>query len=175
MGRVSVPIMNKTGYSMYWNSMWEDRLNYARSLKDDIFLKEFIYLFFEGGSYSTFSVNLDNYRNNLDFLKKKYFFHTKKIFKKGRLGFKSTNKIVINRKKSFNPYLSKIWILKYQTWIIIYFFAYSFNLSIFYTKKYNRIKKYSKYSNILFKYYNSIFKIKYNYNLFKKSCNFVNF
>lgn len=169
MGRVSVPIMNKSGYSMYWNSIWDDKLNYTRSLKDGIFLKEFMYLFFEGGSYSTLFFNLSLFQKKFEYLNKKYFFHTIKFIKKNNFKYKSG--YLIKRKKGFKPYLSKIWILKYQTWIIIYFYSYSFNLSIFFKKVINYKKNFKKYSNILTKYSNSVFKIKYNYKHFSKFLN----
>lgn len=171
MGRISVPIMNKTGYTMYWNSMWDDKINYNRSLKEDIFLKEFVYLFFEGGSNFMIYLNLKNFQEKLEIFKKKYFFHTKKLIKKNDIGTEISFKLVIKRKKKFRPYLSKIWLIRYQNWVIIYFYAYSFNLSSFYKKSLDLKKKYSKYANILSIYYDVLLKLRYNYNLYKKSLN----
>lgn len=104
MGRVSMPIMNKTGYSMYWNSMWDDKLNYSRSLKDNIFINDFIYLLFEGGYSSFFFLNLKDYEKNLNFLrlKKKYSFHTKKIFKKNDVGAIINYKLIKKKKKNLD-------------------------------------------------------------------------
>ena len=167
MGRVSVPIMNKTGYSMYWNSAWDDKINYTRSLKEDIFLKEFIYLFFEGNSNFMIYLNLKNYQNKFGFYKKKYFFHTKKIIKKNDIGMEVRYKFTVKKKKHFKPYLSKIWLVRYQGWIIIYFYAYSHNLSVFYKNKNNVKKVYKKYTNIISNYYDSLIKLKYNYNFYK--------
>lgn len=175
MGRVSVPIMNKTGYSMYWDSIWDDKINYSRSLKDGIFLKEFIRLFFEGGSYSMFFFNLSKFKKNFKYLKRRYFFHIKKIPKKNDFGNIVRYQHVIDRNERPKTYLSKIWILKYQSWIIIYFYAYTFKLSVFFRKKINFKKKYYKYTNIISKYYNSLFKIKYNYEYYKKFYNLKNF
>lgn len=169
MGRISTPIMNKTGYTMYWNSVWDDKLNYTRSLKEDILLKEFIYLFFEGGSNFFFHIELKNLTHKFKLLKKKYFFHTKKVIKKNDIGAEISYKYVIKKKKNFRPYLSKVWLIRYHGWIIIYFYSYSFNLSIFYKKLTNKNFLYKKYSNILNTYYDSLIKIKYNYDFYKNS------
>ena len=175
MGRVSVPILNKSGYSMYWNSMWDDKLNYSRSLKEDIFLKEFVYLFFEGGSNFMIFLNLKDFSKKLEYFKKKYFFKTKKIIKKNDIGTEISYKLVIKKKNKFRPYLSKVWLIRYQGWIIIYFYAYSFNLSSFYKKSINYKKNYKKYSNIISIYYNNLIKIRYNFNLYKNVLDFKSF
>lgn len=165
MGRVSMPIMNKTGYSMYWNSMWDDKINYSRSLKDGIFIKEFMYLLFEGGYSSFFFLNLKDYEYDQKFLnlKKKYSFQTKKVFKKNDIGSILRYKLIKKKKNKFRPYLSKIWIMRYQTWVVVYFYVYSFNLSIFF-KRFSKKHKYSiTYTHILSKYYHNSLKIKFNY------------
>ena len=64
--------MNKTGYSMYWNSMWDDKLNYTRSFKEDVFIKIFFYLFIEGGYTFLFRYKINNVDNHLNYLKNKY-------------------------------------------------------------------------------------------------------
>ena len=171
MGRVSMPIMNKTGYSMYWNSMWDDKLNYSRSLKDDIFIKEFIYLFFQGNNTFMFFLDLKNYENKFNFLKKKYNFQVKKVPKKNAIGAEIGKKYAVKKKAKFRPYLSKVWVLKYQTWLVIYFYSYTFNLSIFYKKKSKKSKKYRKYFNLILHYYVNVIKISNNYNNYDLSLN----
>lgn len=171
MGRVSMPIMNKTGYSMYWNSMWDDKLNYSRSLKEDMFFKNFIYLFFEGGDNFMFFVDLRINNDKLNFLKKKYNFQIQKAPRKNEIGAKIGHKYVVRKNNKFNPFLSKIWLMKYQTWIVIYFYSYSFNLSVFFKKKSKKSKKLKKYSNIITNYYNNLIKISFNYNLYKNNFN----
>ena len=171
MGRVSVPIMNKSGYSMYWNSVWDDKINYSRSLKEDIFLKEFIYLFFEGGSNFMIFLNLKEFGKKLEYYKKKYFFQTKKIIKKNDVGAEISYKLVIKKKKKFRPYLSKIWLIRYHGWIVIYFYAYSFNLSSFYKRSIIYNKNFKKYSSILSVYYSNLIKLRYNFNYYKNNLN----
>lgn len=170
-----MPIMNKTGYSMYWNCMWDDKLNYSRSLKDDIFLKNFIYIFFEGGDNFMFFVDLRFYEKKNHFLKKKYNFQIKQVFKKNEIGAEIGYKYAVKKKKKFRPFLSKIWLIKYQTWIIIYFYSYSFNLSSFFKKKIKKskkIKKNKKYFTIVFNYYKNLLKLNCSYFFFKNNFNY---
>jgi len=157
-----MPIMNKTGYSMYWNSMWDDKLNYTRSFKEDVFIKIFFNLFIEGGYTFLFRYKIKNVAEHFNFLKKKYNLH---IIKKN----KEENKFnyIVDYSKNSEPYISKVWLLKYQTWVIFYFFIYSFNSGIFSKKKKIKFKKSNKrYLNILVSYYLNLIKLDYNYNLY---------
>lgn len=174
MGRISTPIMNKSGYTMYWNSMWDDKINYNRALKEDIFLKEFVYLLFEGGSSFMFFLNLKNFTNDFKYLNKKYLFHVKKIFKKNDIGNEIGYKYVVKRNKKFRPYISKVWVLRYQNWVIVYFYVYSFNLSTFYIKNI-KLKNMKKYFSLVNNYYHNTIKIRYNYLFYKNSFFFKNF
>ena len=119
-----MPIMNKTGYSMYWNSMWDDKLNYTRSFKEDIFIKFFFYLFIEGGYTFLFRYKIKDINDHLNFLKSKYNLH---ILKKKRE--EDNFNLVVDYSSFSESYTSKIWLLKYQGWVIFYFFIYFFNIS----------------------------------------------
>lgn len=158
-----MPIMNKTGYSMYWNSMWDDKLNYTRSFKEDIFIKIFFYLFIEGGYTFLFRYKIDNVDNHLNYLRNKYNLHILKK-KKEEKNFN----LLTNYSNFSESYTSKIWLLKYQNWVVFYFFIYSFNSGIFYKKKKNLKKKKSniKYFNILISYYYKFLKLDYNFRYF---------
>ena len=118
MGQISIPMANKVGYSMYWNSMWDNKINFSSSLKEDVFIKSFLNLLFE----DKFSKNLiENNRN----------FNYKNInLKKYNVHIKPENQDNISLKKYlFSLYqnditYSKVWIIKYQTWVIVHFFLY---------------------------------------------------
>lgn len=157
-----MPIMNKTGYSMYWNSMWDDKLNYTRSFKEDVFVKFFFYLFIEGGYTFLFRYKINNVDDHLSFLKNKYNLH---ILKKKKEDEK--NNLITDYSKNSELNTSKIWLLKYQNWVIFYFFIYSFNSGIFYKKKKFKFKKSNKkYFNILTSYYYNLVKIDYDFNFY---------
>lgn len=160
-----MPIMNKTGYSMYWNSMWDDKINYTRSFKEDIFIKIFFYLFIEGGYTFLFRYKINSVDDHLNYIKNKYNLH---ILKKKKE--ESNFNLVVNYSNFSESYTSKIWLLKYQNWVIFYFFIYSFNSGIFYKKKKNSIIKKSKvkYFNILISYYYKFLKLDYNFKNFSE-------
>lgn len=157
-----MPIMNKTGYSMYWNSMWDDKLNYTRSFKEDVFIKFFFYLFIEGGYTFLFRYKIKDINDHLNFLKSKYNLH---ILKKKKE--EDNFNLVVDYSNFSESYTSKIWLLKYQGWVIFYFFIYSFNSGIFYKKKKYKFKKSNKkYLNILISYYYNLVKLDYNFNYY---------
>ena len=161
MGQISIPMSNKVGYSMYWNSMWDNKINYTRSLKEDIYLNRFILLVFED-CISSKIIKFYN-KNYSTAILNKYNFHTR-----------------ISNKNEFNRYLTKInkitfyssrlWILKYQKWIILYFYIYlpTFNrLKI----KINLVEKNTTVSDNIYNLYNfylkANFKLNFSFNFFK--------
>lgn len=172
MGRIGMPMMNKTGYSMYWNSMWDDKLNYSRSFKEDVLIKIFFNLFIEGGYLFVKLGKINNMDDYLKVLKSKYNLHF--------LKFKRENNrynYILDTRKNAQKYLSRVWLLKYQTWVIFYFFTYSFNLSKFSKKtfkkkrkkrKKKKINKNKQYFNIVSNYYYTLFKIDYDHKKFDK-------
>jgi len=64
VAQISIPISNKVGYSMYWNSMWDSKINFSRSLKEDIYLRQFIPLIFND-KVSTKILKTIKYKNFL--------------------------------------------------------------------------------------------------------------
>lgn len=165
MGQISIPMSNKVGYSMYWNSMWDNKINYSRSLKEDIYLNRFIILVFED-CISTKIIKFYN-KSYSNLVLNKYNFHTK-----------------ISNKKDFNNYLlkinkvtfysSRLWILKYQKWIVLYFFIY---LPVFNRLKIKNILYKDNFSNDknLYNLYNfyvkANYKLNFSFNFFKNKVN----
>lgn len=160
MGRISMPMMNKTGYSMYWNSMWDDKLNYSRSFKEDILLKMFFNLFIEGGYTFVIRHKIKNIDTHIKMLGVKYKLHILKI-KKDEKRFNYLN----DPKKDGISFLSKVWLLKYQNWVVFYFFVYSSDLGGL-KKTHKKKKKTKQYSHLLNGYYYNFFKINYSYDHF---------
>ena len=149
MGQVSTPILNKVGYSMFWSSMWDNKINYNRSFKEDIYLKRFINLIFEDCASA----------NTIKFYNKQYskiIFNTYRIPTKAKKPKELYKYLTKNNKIVF--YSSKLWILKYQKWIILYIYLY---LPI-----YNKLK-----TRIFIQNHNTLYKdsILNLYNFYKKS------
>jgi len=149
MGRISTPILNKVGYSMFWNSMWDNKINYTRSLKEDIYLNRFVNLVFEDNISA----------NTLKFFNKKYLnlnYSLYKIPSKVKTEKNLKNYFIKFGKVEF--YTSRLWILKYQKWVILYLYIY--------LPLHNKLKI---RKNLLFKdldYNDDIFNL---YNFYKKS------
>jgi hypothetical protein len=153
--------MNKTGYSMYWNSMWDDKLNYTRSFKEDILIRMFFNLFIEGGYTFVIRHKIVDIDKHLNFLKSQYGLH---ILKKKK--DETHYNYFLDTSKTSEQYISRIWLLKYQNWVIFYFFTFSFDSSTFSKKKI--IKKATKqYFNLVSNYYHNLLKLDYNYDFYK--------
>lgn len=125
MGQSSIPILNRNGYSMFWLSSWDNLHSYSTNLNEDDFIRNFFY----------FLVN-DKYSSN-------FFFNKIKLN-----SFTSNNNIATLQNTSnkdiseffyrFNKipfYLSKVRILKYQGWVVMYFYIYNYSKKIIQTPK----------------------------------------
>lgn len=140
MGQISIPMLNKVGYSMYWNSMWDNKVDFSRALKEDIYLNKFVPLIFND---SISSKILKYSKKNVKDLNTDYYNIQIKTKTKHQIF------LFLLKNSKLNFYCSKLWILKYQNWIIIYFFMY--------LPKYNRLKKRFFFSKKIEKYDNNVF------------------
>lgn len=163
MGQISVPVMNKTGYSMYWSSMWDSKFNYSRFLKEDIYVRKFIPVLLEDNIL--FNFKNKNKITNFNNLNTKYNVHIHNDFNKHEI----YNYINMLNKTIF--YTSKIWVLRYQSWVLIFFYIYSpsFNKLLKKTDFLNNSVTDSASHSILLNYYNSLIKLNYNYLFYKNS------
>ena len=125
MGQSSLPILNKVGVSMRWDSSFDNLLNFKKTVLSDIFLKKFFDFVFE---------------DKFIFIFYKFFF-----FKK--LKFKKFGDILKKKKKRIPIYSSKIWFLKYQNWVIISFYLY---IPKVFLKKSLKLKKFKINNNFSF-------------------------
>jgi hypothetical protein len=42
LGQASIPVLNRTGYSMYWLSSWDDLHSYSTYFNEDMFVRSLI-------------------------------------------------------------------------------------------------------------------------------------
>ena len=127
MGNMSNPSINRWGLNLFWYKFWFYDKNYHSSLQHDILINKLVYTFLNFGIL--FPVNIfinkywfKNYKNN------NYFnTHNTKYYR--IMGFKNLISKEINyykeRIKIENVYQSKIWILKYQHWVVINFYCFN--------------------------------------------------
>ncbi len=127
MGNMSNPSIGRWGLNLFWYKFWFYDKNYYLSLQHDILINKLVYTFLNFGIM--FPVNI--FINKYWFQKYKttnYFNnHNTKYYR--IMGFKNLITKETNyykeRIKIENVYQSKIWILKYQNWVVINFYCYS--------------------------------------------------
>ena len=156
MAQKSIPISNKVGYSMFWNSMWDDKNNFSKMNQINFFIKYFLNFFF-----------YDFFRNYYLYIYnfKKYFYKNIKFkYELNIIDDKKINNLFFKNFFKNDLYISKIWLFKYQNWIIIYFIIYSkINFDNF---KKNIVKNYDNFNilSLINNYYLNLFKINLNNN-----------
>lgn len=157
MGQTSISILNKTGYSMFWSSVWDQKILYSRNLKEDLLLNSFFDLSFN----DSLSVNLLTFKKNDVINHKKYNFN---------VNYKNSvfYRFILNNNK-VNYTSSKIWILKYQKWVVIYQFIFIPNLKKTIINDNDNDFLYKNSLSYILKFYkkiNSSFYINYNKKFF---------
>jgi hypothetical protein len=45
MGQISLPVLNRTGYTNFWASVWDNTSNYQQILKEDYLLRLILPIF----------------------------------------------------------------------------------------------------------------------------------
>lgn len=116
LGQSSIPVLNRNGYSMFWLSSWENLDSYSTNLNEDAFIRNI----FQN------MVN-DKYSSRFFFAKNKLSIFadcTSNTFLKS-LNHSELSEFFFRFKK-IPYYVSKIRILKFQKWLITYFYLYSY-------------------------------------------------
>ncbi len=157
MGQINFPALNKVGYFLLWDSIWEDFFNYKQLLNADIFLKNLLYLLFN--DYIMFS----NF-----FLSNKYFYflntNNSNFFNK----YKNFNDLIkFFKKQSLRTspvYFGKLWFIQFQNWILVSLYIYK-----------PLIKKVYLNNDIEFTDFHYFFKINNNFLFFNKFKHFNNY
>lgn len=77
MGQISYPILNRFGYSMYWNNMWDNTVNFNKFFLKTFFLNNVIFNFFN--LYLTLNLFFltNHFVKNLKRIRKYNFFKTR--------------------------------------------------------------------------------------------------
>ena len=162
MGQINLPVLNRTGYSSFWQSVWDEKHNFNRGMKEDFLVRKLIpYIF-------------------LDSISKKKQFISFKLLKNSRhlnnINFWSQIKVPQNiypklkaflwKKNIVLFYILKICIIKFQTWIVLYFSLYTPLKQLIFdkTKKYNFIRHMGYYHLFLSS-------IQYNKQYYNKNLN----
>ena len=117
MGQVTLPTLNRKGFSSVWENQWDSKLNYTLHLNQDMFLKKFFKLFFR------------------NWISHNEMFFNKKIKFKKFIRFSKLNKSVTSKKevqkylsnyknKKFTYNVSKLFLIRYENWLLLYMYIY---------------------------------------------------
>ena len=114
MGQKASPISNKLSVNLFWDNLWDDKINYSKKLKEDIFINMFFFLIFN----KSFLLN-NLYNKKIDYfykslLKNKYLFLHINFWKIMNVKELTTS---LNRYKIY--YLGRLWILRFQGWCCV--------------------------------------------------------
>jgi len=150
MGQLNLPVLNRVGYKMYWNSVWDSCYSYRKEFNKNFFLKAVLMLLLSDRLlYGSF------------FLSKKFnFFLDKKKLNFSNFTINSSEEFMELAKKNIPCFYSRIWYIKYQSWVLITLFIYSAKVQRQKFFKKNIFKK----NKIYFCYYNYLYFLKNNFN-----------
>lgn len=157
MGQISYPVLNRFGYSMYWNNMWDSLHMYNRFFLKSLFLTSFFSDFF-------------NFYLSLNFFFFSNFFE--KNIKYVREKFKSeVLKIDLNRHRKINKFYeesvsealsSRVHMMVFGNWWILIIFLYQSHIVL--EEEEEEIPE----TPYLTHYLNKLFFLKNNFNYFYK-------
>jgi hypothetical protein len=125
MGNMSNPLINRWGLNLFWYKFWYVDKNLSKNIHQDALIDKLIYLFLNYGLFTPKII----FRNNYWFQneKKNYFsLYFSQYYR--AINFKNKilniNAFYYNRIKIKNIYFSKLWILKYQNWIVVNIYSF---------------------------------------------------
>lgn len=113
MGQTSLKYLNRVGYNLYWDKIWESKNNYNNTFIKFCFVDFFFNNFFNNNFFKKYNVVQPNYLKSCKGVS--YNFSNQLLFVSKPFWF--TNKI--------NFYTSNLWVLSYQNWIIFNVYIYT--------------------------------------------------
>lgn len=145
MGNISNPGINRWGSNLFWYNFWFSDKKKNQNIHLDFLLNELLYVYIKYGLYSNKSIFLNklrffNFEKQISLYQKTHdsvYFRSVE-FKNRVLNETNILKIRINKK---NIYKSRLWILKYQSWIVLNYYCFQPL-----TKKNKKKKVFKKYS-----------------------------
>ena len=161
MGNMSNPTINRWGLNLFWYRFWYNDKNTSLTIHQDKLINDLLLIYVHYGLlhfkniftnkywYVNFQINSKLIQNNYNLKYFKLMEYKNKINNERRI-----SKI---RKKTKNLYFSKLWILKYQNWLIINFYCFQPLLNKnskkeLYKKDINLYLKSNNTSNVISRY-----------------------
>lgn len=139
---MSHPAINRWGTNLFWYNYWyADKLTARHIQQDSIFIQlvncYIIYgLFYKKNPFLNFRFYLTEnlHKDEVNFLNYEKYFHTSRY---RNIDDENIEKYSYarNRKRFKHIYYSRVWLFKYQDWIIIYLYAYKPSIKKYKVKK----------------------------------------
>jgi len=123
LGQASIPVINRTGYSMYWLSSWDDLHSFSKYFNEDIHIRSFFDEIFR----KKMSTKFIFWKKKKDHIVKyNEFLKRYRLYLRHSVSFKQVPKF-LKRFYKIPYYWSKIRIIRFQKWLIIYLTLFSTN------------------------------------------------
>lgn len=162
MGQVTLPVLNRKGYSSVWENSWDDVKNYSNIINEDTFLQQYMMKMLVDQSSQAYTLSPTLRKHNYAKYKYLSFLEKGRVYKRQEL-----NKILESRFKRVPSYFSRIFIIRYNSWIVLYTYIY---IPKVWKKRLNKKKKTKANLQILFDIYShQTRKIKCHTNTFIKT------
>jgi len=128
MGNMSNPSINRWGLNLFWYKYWFNDKNNSSVIHQDNLINKLLLIYIHYGLLHNKNIFLNKYwyfinskslKNHQDLYNLKYFRlveYKNRIFKESK-SYKIRNKIK-------NIYFSKMWILRYQKWLLVNFYCF---------------------------------------------------
>lgn len=127
MGNMSNPLINRWGLNLFWYRFWFNDKNYHFTLHQDTLINKLVYIYLNYGVLFPINIFINKYWFKDNQTKISWNTHNSKYYR--IMGFKNLISKEMNyykeRTKLTGIYQSKIWILKYQHWIVINFYCFT--------------------------------------------------
>jgi hypothetical protein len=110
MGQITLPVLNRKGYSSMWENNWDDVKNYSNILSEDMFLQRYVLKML-----TTYNSSSHNF---LGSFKKCEFFITRHLSfleKEDSMTRQQYKEFLDERVKKIPSYFSRIFIVRYNT------------------------------------------------------------
>jgi len=150
IGNIGNPTINRWGFNQFWRHLWYTDKNFYQKLQQDKIFNNLIYFYLHYGALSHTNIfvtkrwSLSSYYNVIKkrpLIDSKYFRIV--YFKNEMLETPASYRLRIRLK---NTHITKIWIFRYQNWLIINFYAFQPSKSLQQRKSWLRNR--TKFANL---------------------------
>jgi hypothetical protein len=119
---MSNPLINRWGMNLFWYKFWFSDKNYYLNIQQDVLVSKLIYLFLNYGILLPKNIFTSNFWFKNKSPSANYAIqHNTKYYRVMSYKDNITGAVsfYFNRTKIKNIYFGKLWILRYQTWLVV--------------------------------------------------------